>query len=120
MQKQVPSVQVARKTVDVPQTQFIDREMVIPVVQQRQVPTVRTTWKILEIPPVQLLDKVVNMPVAVQRQVPMVQCEQKTLKVSQLQLISISAQRQSGNEDNLLTCNEVNCVDKKWCGTPSR
>ena len=35
MQKQVPAVQVARKTVDVPQTQFIDREMVIPVVQQK-------------------------------------------------------------------------------------
>ena len=28
--------------------------------------------------------------------------------------------RQVGNEDNLLKYNEVNCVDKKWCGTPSR
>ena len=64
---------------DVPQTQFIDREVGIPVVQQRQVPTVRTVWKTLEIPRVQLLDKVVNMPVAVQRQVPMVQRVQKTL-----------------------------------------
>ena len=22
-------------------------------------------------------------------------------------------------QDNLLKYNEVNCVDKKWCGTPS-
>ena len=28
--------------------------------------------------------------------------------------------RQVGNEDNLLKCNEVNCVNKKSCGTPSR
>ena len=28
--------------------------------------------------------------------------------------------RQVGNEDNLMKYNEVNCVDKKWCGTPSR
>ena len=28
--------------------------------------------------------------------------------------------RQVGNENNLLKYNEVNCVDKKWCGTPSR
>ena len=48
MQKQVPAVQVARKIVDVPQTQFIDREMFIPVVQQRQV--VQTVQKTLEIP----------------------------------------------------------------------
>ena len=26
--------------------------------------------------------------------------------------------RQVGNEDNLLKCNEVNCVDKKWCEMP--
>ena len=26
--------------------------------------------------------------------------------------------RQAGNEDNLLKYNEVNCVDKKWCGMP--
>ena len=26
--------------------------------------------------------------------------------------------RQVGNEDNLLKYNEVNCVNKKWCGTP--
>ena len=26
--------------------------------------------------------------------------------------------RQVGNEDNLLKYNEVNCVNKKWCGMP--
>ena len=81
MQRQVPAVKVVQKTVEVPQTQFIDRVVDTPVVQQRQVPTVQMVQKTMENPQAQFLDEVVGMPVVVQRKVPMVQRVQKTVDV---------------------------------------
>ena len=85
MQRQIPAVQVVQKTVEVPLTQFVDRVVDTPVLQQRQVrtvqmvqktmenPTVQTAQKTMENPQAQFLDEVVGMPAVVQRKVPVVQ-----------------------------------------------
>ena len=80
-----------QKTAEVPRTQFIDRVLNIPVVQQRQ----EVVQKIVEMHRFStngangsedrggytsaVLDKVVDMSVVVQHQVPMVQMVQKTV-----------------------------------------
>ena len=61
-------------------TQFIERLVDIPVLQQRQAPTAQTAQESMEMSQEQFLDKVVDMPVVVQRQVLMVQTVQKTLE----------------------------------------
>ena len=78
-----------QKTAEVPRTQFIDRVVNIPVVQQRQ----EVVQKIVEMYRYStngangsedrggytaVLDKVVDMSVVVQRQVPMVQMVQNS------------------------------------------
>ena len=76
-----------QKTVDVPQTQFIDRAVDVPVFMQRQVPIVQKVQKIEEVPQVQSTDNVMDVPVDMQRQVPAVQVVQKTGEVPQTQFI---------------------------------
>ena len=96
-----------QKTSEVSRTQFIDRVVNIPVVQQRQVqqfklcrrswrftdsvPTVQMVQKIVEITQVQFLDKVVDMSVVVQHQVPMVQMVQKIVGHEESQSASMIA-----------------------------
>ena len=54
----------------VPQIEFIDRVLDIPVVTQEWVLTVQTVQRNVKIPQVQCLGKVADVPVVVQRQVP--------------------------------------------------
>ena len=68
-----------QETVEVPQIQFIDKTLDVPVVVQRQVPIVQKVQKIVEVPQTQFIDKVVDVPVHMQRQVPAVQVAQKTI-----------------------------------------
>merc|ERR1719356_2168210 len=44
-QRHVPSIQKVQKTVEVPQVQYIDRVVDVPVVKQRQVPSVQKIQK---------------------------------------------------------------------------
>ena len=82
----VPVLQI-QETVEVPQVQFIDKAMDVPVVMQRQVPTVQKVQKTAEVPQVQFIDKVVDAPVIMKRQVPAIQVAQKTVKDPQTQPI---------------------------------
>merc|ERR1712012_1319198 len=72
-------VQTVQKTVEVPQLQFIDKVVDIPVVAQRQIPMVQTVQKTIEIPQLQYVDKVVD--------VPEVQVVEKTVEIPQLQIV---------------------------------
>jgi len=58
--------------VEVPQVQYIDRVVDVPVVKQRQVPSVQKVQKTVEVPQVQYIVKVVDVPVVKRRQVPSV------------------------------------------------
>ena len=75
----VPVLQI-QETVEVPQIQFIDKAVDVPVVVQRQVPIVQMVQKTVEVPQAQSTDKVMNAPVIMQRQVPAIQVAQKTVK----------------------------------------
>merc|ERR1711945_20320 len=71
----------------VPQVQFIDKVVDIPVVAQRQIPMVQTVQKTIEIPQLQYVDKVVDVPVVQVVQVPQVQVVEKTVEIPQLQIV---------------------------------
>ena len=73
-QRHVPlaSMPRERKTVEVPQIQFIDTAVDVPIVVQRQVPIVQKVQKTVEVPQIQYIDKIVVAPVVVAQQpVPM-------------------------------------------------
>merc|ERR1712064_178886 len=63
----------------VPQLQFIDKVVDIPVVAQRQIPMVQTVQKTVEIPQLQYIDKVVDVPV--------VQIVEKIVEVPEIQTV---------------------------------
>ena len=64
-------MQTVQKTVEIPQVQFLNKVVDIPVVVQRQVPMVQKVQKTLEVPQLQFIDKVVDIPVVAQREIPM-------------------------------------------------
>ena len=68
-----------QKTVEVPQIQFINEAVGVPVIVQRQVPVVQKMQKAVEASQAQSTDRVANAPVIMQRQVPAVEVAQKTI-----------------------------------------
>ena len=54
---------------EIPQVQYIDKIVDMPIVTQRQVPTIQMMQESVEVPQVQFLDRVVDVPVVMQRQV---------------------------------------------------
>merc|ERR1719480_232117 len=78
-------IQTVPRTVEIPQVQYVDKVVDIPVQKQRQVPMVQTVQKTVEIPQIQYID--VPVPVQKQRQVPMVQTVQETVEIPQIQYI---------------------------------
>ena len=71
--------------VEVPQIQFLDRVVDVPLVMQQQVPMIQKVQKTVEISQVQFIDRVVDVPVVMQRQVLTIQKVQKTVQVPQVQ-----------------------------------
>ena len=69
---QCPSLNLATKHVEVPQTPYIDKVAVMPVVMQRQAPrpSINQATKHVEVPQTSFIDKVAVMPVVMQRQAP--------------------------------------------------
>ena len=55
-QRQVPIIQKAQKTIEMPQTEAIDKDTVdVPVVMQRHVPVIQNVQETAEVPQVQYL-----------------------------------------------------------------
>ena len=76
-----------QETVEVPQIQFIDKTLDVPVVMQRQVPTVQKVQKTVEVPQTQFIDKVVDVPVHMQRRAPEDRDAQKAVACAQVQFL---------------------------------
>merc|ERR1739838_126425 len=72
-QRQVPSIQKVQRTVEVPQVQYIDKVVDVPVVKQRHVPSVQKVQKPVTVPVIETVEKVVDVPVIKQVEVPQVQ-----------------------------------------------
>lgn len=81
----VPMVQKVQKSIEVPQLQYEDQVVEVPVTKQVHVPLVETVQKSVEVPQVQYEDQVVHVPVQKQVHVPMVQTVQKSIDVPQVQ-----------------------------------
>ena len=60
-----PLIQRVQKMEEVPQVQFIDKVMDIPVISERQMSMMNQVQKTVEVPQIQYVDKIVDAPVAV-------------------------------------------------------
>ena len=69
LQRQVPTIQTVKKTVEVLETQHFDGAVDVTVVLQRQVPTIRSVQKTIEVPETQCLDGMACATAVSQRQV---------------------------------------------------
>ena len=58
--RQVPSIETVHKTVEVPQTQHIDKVADVPVARPRQTLSVQRVQKTMEVPQIQFIDKLVG------------------------------------------------------------
>jgi hypothetical protein len=70
-------IQTVQKTVEVPQVQYEDQVVHVPVEKQVHVPMVQKVQRPVEVPQVQYEDQVVHVPVEKQVHVPMVQTVQR-------------------------------------------
>ena len=70
LQRQEPVIHEVRKTVEVPQVQYVDEIMDEFILAQRQVTTLQAVRNTEEVPRVQFLDRVMGVPVATQTQTP--------------------------------------------------
>ena len=60
------SLRTVQRTVEMPQVQFLDPAVDVPVLLQRQVLVIRNVRKTVEVPQVQYVDEIVEVPVAAQ------------------------------------------------------
>merc|ERR1719223_1862060 len=78
-------VQTVQKTVEVPQVEFIDTHVHIPVHKQRHVPMVTVSQKHVEVPVIQTVEKIVDVPVVKQIDVPQRTTIEKIVEVPHVQ-----------------------------------
>merc|ERR1712127_452944 len=80
-------VSKVQKHVDVPQVEFIDNHIHIPVQKQRQVPAITKVQKPVEVTVVETIEKVVDVPVVKQVEVPQVQTIEKIVEIPYIQTV---------------------------------
>ena len=93
VQRQVPSIETVQKTVEVPQTQSIVKELrsKFEVGHTSEVPRpIRSVQKTVEVPRVQYIDKVADIPVDMQRQVSTTQAAQDIEEVEDVPALTES------------------------------
>merc|ERR1719446_645412 len=74
---------------DVPQVQYVDRYVDVPVVKQREVPMVQKVQRTVEVPQIQYVDRAVHVPQVKQRQVPMVQTIERQVDVPMVKKVEV-------------------------------
>jgi len=84
---QVPMVTKVQKVVDVPQVEFIDTHVHVPVMKERQVPAVTKVQRPVEVTVIETVEKIVDVPVVKQIEVPQVQTIEKIVEVPYIQTI---------------------------------
>ena len=88
LQRQEAAIQKVRKTLEIPQAQYIDETIDVPVVAQCQVPTMQAVQTV-EVPQVQFPDRVVSLPVVMQRQVPQEQIPERIVETTDVPVPSV-------------------------------
>merc|ERR1719217_368744 len=80
-------VQKVQKTVPVPQIEYVDNHVHIPVHKHRHVPMVSVSQKHVEVPVVHTVEKIVDVPVVKQVDVPHVTTIEKIVEVPHVQVV---------------------------------
>merc|ERR1719221_1558879 len=102
-QRHVPSIQKVQKTVEVPQVQYIDRVVDVPVMKQRHVPSVQRVQKPVmrqrhvpsiqkvqkpvAVPVIETIEKIIDVPVIKHVEVPQIQTIEKVVEIPQIQTV---------------------------------
>merc|ERR1719379_2845915 len=76
-----------QKTIEVPQIEFVDNHVHVPVHKHRHVPMVTTAQKHVEVPVIETVEKVVDVPVIKQMEVPQVHTIENIVEVPLLQVV---------------------------------
>merc|ERR1719254_187943 len=75
------------KTVQVPQVEYVDNHIHVPVHKHRHVPMVSVAQKHVEVPVIQTIEKIVDVPVVKQVDVPQVTTIEKIVEVPHVQTV---------------------------------
>merc|ERR1711953_647850 len=84
---QVPMISKVQKTVEVPQVEFVDNHVHVPVHKHRHVPMVSVVQKQVEVPVIETVEKVVDVPVVKQMEVPQVHTIENIVEVPLVQTV---------------------------------
>merc|ERR1712176_1173770 len=75
------------KTVQVPQVEYVDNHIHVPVHKHRHVPMVSVAQKHVEVPVIQTIEKIVDVPVVKQVDVPQVTTIEKIVEIPHVQTV---------------------------------
>merc|ERR1712187_513911 len=84
---QVPMIQKVKKQVDVPQVQFVDRHVHVPVHKHRHVPVVSVAQKHVDVPVIETVEKIVDVPVIKQVEVPQIHTVENIVEIPHVQTV---------------------------------
>merc|ERR1719504_397183 len=76
-----------QKTVDVPQVEYVDNHVHIPVQKHRHVPVIQKIQKPVEVTVIEAVEKIVDVPVVKQIEVPQIQTIEKIVEVPYIQTV---------------------------------
>merc|ERR1719335_326977 len=76
-----------QKAVEVPQVEFVDNHIHIPVQKQRHVPVIQKIQKPVEVTVIETIEKIVDVPVVKQIEVPQIQTIEKVVEVPYIQTV---------------------------------
>ena len=114
LQRRVPTILRVEKGGEVPQVQYNDKVVNVPVVLQRNVPTVYAALKTVEVPQIQHMDKVVDVPVVSQRQVPITVEDPQIQFLDRVDDVPLSVQRSAPiiQEPKTVNSPQVQFIDR--------
>merc|ERR550537_2010511 len=80
-------IQKVQRTVEIPQVEYVDNHIHIPVHKHRHVPMVSIAHKHGDVPVIQTIEKIVDVPVVKQVDVPHVTTVEKVVEVPHVQVV---------------------------------
>merc|ERR1712110_1262463 len=72
---------------EVPQIQFVDNHVHIPLQKHRHVPMIQKVQKTVEVPVIETIEKVVDVPVVKQIEIPQIQTIEKIVEIPYIQTV---------------------------------
>jgi len=76
-----------QKFVDVPQVEFVDYHIHVPVQKHRHVPTIQKVQRNVDVTVIETVEKIVDVPVVKQIEVPQIQTIEKIVEVPFIQTV---------------------------------